>query len=328
MQGLTNRALRRVMVDWVRPDTVFTEFVRVRPGAKRVIAAGDKSEAAAAFEVPQVVQLIGRGADGRETAARLAVSCGARHINLNLGCPFGRMTANSGGGALLREGEEIAEILARLRPHVPASLSVKCRAGFSDPKEIFALLDIFIAGGVDFIVLHPRTVEQKYKGAADHEITARVVEATPLPVIANGDIRTVADAERVRRLCRPAGLMLGRGALSDPLLFTRIRGLAPAESTPARRAVEITFFLKRLAAAYEGLFCGEKQRLSKLKAVLSHIREGELDRPLRKLLRAGNLTSFFARLNDLAEMGGEGVDDDACCPLVVDGYQLVDQDLH
>ncbi len=309
MQGLTNRAMRALMVEWVHPDLVFTEFVRVRPGSRRPMAATDVTEAGSRFAVEQVVQLIGRKVEALAAAAATAVAAGAVHLNLNLGCPFGRMTANSGGGALLREPAEIREILAALRPLTPGSLSVKTRAGFSDPDEIMSLLDIFAAEQVDFLILHPRTVKQQYKGSADHRITARVVAATPLPVIANGDIRTVDDAERVRELCRPAGLMLGRGALSDPLLFERIRGRAVPSPTVEERAAEIAWFLRRLSESYAEIFCGENQILTKLKAVVSHIRVEGLDRALRKLLRTGNLTSFFAGLDGLAlreECGSAG----------------------
>ncbi len=299
MQGLTNRAMRAVMVEWAAPDVVFTEFVRVRAGSRRLISAVDTIEAASSFAVPQVVQLIGRKPSDLAGAAKAAVAAGAGHINLNLGCPFGRMTVNSGGGALLRDSDEIKAVLAAIRPLVPGSLSVKCRAGFSDPGEILSLLDIFVDRQVDFLILHPRTVAQKYKGDADHRITARVVRETPLPVIANGDIRTVEDAERVRELCNPAGLMLGRGAISDPMLFKRISGRAAAVVDPATRAAEISCFLRLLYDKYAVMFSGDQQVLTKLKAVISYIRVAELDRSLRKLLRAGNLTSFFAGLDNM-----------------------------
>jgi len=307
MQGLTNRGMRRVMVEMSRPDTVFTEFVRVRPGSGRPVAGSDIAEISCAFEVPQVVQLIGRRAGDLAAAAEVAVAAGAVHINLNMGCPFGRMTANSGGGALLREPGEVREILTALRPLVPGTLSVKTRAGFDDPGEIFAFLDIFADTGVDFMVIHPRTVVQKYQGEADHRITARVVAETEMPVIANGDIRTAADAARVRELCRPAGLMLGRGALSDPLLFERIRGRAASDPPAGQRALEAAGFIRRLHQEYAEIFCGERQVLTKLKAAVSHISIGGFERPLRKLLRAGNLSTFFAALERLtaAEPAGE-----------------------
>ena len=115
-------------------------------------------------------------------------------------------------------------MIPALRDAVAGTFSVKMRAGYDDPQQVFSLLPLFESAGVDFLILHPRTVVQEYAGLADHGITAGVVAATRLPVIANGDIRTVADGQRVLRLTGAAGLMLGRGAIADPLLFQRLRG--------------------------------------------------------------------------------------------------------
>ena len=76
---------------------------------------------------------------------------------------------------------------------------------------------------------------QKYRGRANHMLTAEIVDYTDLPVIANGDVRTVADASAVLAQTGAAGLMLGRGALADPHLFLRIRGMAPVSPTSIQR---------------------------------------------------------------------------------------------
>ena len=87
MQGLTNRGMRRVMVETSRPDVVFTEFVRVRPGSNRPVAPSDLAEIAFDPGAPQVVQLIGRRAEDLAAAARTAVAAGAVHVNLNRDAP-------------------------------------------------------------------------------------------------------------------------------------------------------------------------------------------------------------------------------------------------
>lgn len=198
MQGLTNRALRGLFVEWVRPDVVFTEFVRVKAGVRKNISANDRREITAAEAgAPLVVQLIGADTAALLTAARTAQELGARHLNLNLGCPYGRMTGNTAGGALLRDPEALSQMLSALRREISGSFSIKLRAGFDDPEEIFPLLGPFVDCGIDFLILHPRTVRQLYAGTADHRITARVVRQCPLPVIANGDIFTAARGREV-----------------------------------------------------------------------------------------------------------------------------------
>ena len=85
---------------------------------------------------------------------------------------------------------------------------------------------------MSFLVLHPRTVVQRYEGQAITAITARVVRETPIPVIANGDIRTAATGLDISEQTGAAGLMAGRGAIADPLLFHRLRERSIQEPDP------------------------------------------------------------------------------------------------
>src|SRR6266568_9606040 len=140
MQGLTNRALREV-------------------GSQE----GD---------VPLVVQLIGHGREALVAAARTAQTAGAVHINLNMGCPYGRMTTGLTGGGMLKRPADLTEIIPALREAISGTFSVKLRAGYDDPAQVFSLLPLFESARVDFLVLHPRTVAQAYTGRADHAITA------------------------------------------------------------------------------------------------------------------------------------------------------------
>ena len=302
MQGLTNRALRSLFIDWVRPDVVFTEFMRVNPVAQvRRLSAVDLKEAGAAEQgVPLVVQLIGHGAEALSAAARAAQEAGAVHLNLNLGCPYGRMGTGLTGGNMLRRPDLLAEIIPALRRAVSGTFSVKLRAGYDDPEQVFSLLPLFESAGVDFLVLHPRTVVQEYEGSADHAVTARVVRLTRLPVIANGDIRTAAMGERVLRETGAAGLMLGRGAIADPLLFERLRGRAPAEPERAERCALLYRYLREALVRYRTVFCGDAQVLGKLKAILAPMDDPCLAKNLKDLRRARNINAFNAHLQELA----------------------------
>lgn len=301
MQGLTNRALRSLFIEWVRPDVVFTEFMRVNPAAPvRRLSAVDLKEARAAEDgVPLVVQLIGHGAEALVSAARAAQAVGAVHVNLNLGCPYGRMTSGLAGGKMLRRPEDLIEIIPALRQAISGSFSVKLRAGYDDPEQVFRLLPLFEAAKVDFLVLHPRTVTQEYRGAANHTITARVVRETGLPVIANGDIRTAEAGMRILRETGAAGLMLGRGAIADPLLFERLRRPAAAEPDPEERTALLCRYLRELAVRYRNLFCGDLQVLGKLKGVLAPMDDPCLEHILKDLRKARNLQKFLAAIENL-----------------------------
>lgn len=300
MQGLTNRALRAVFGETARPDVLFTEFVRVRPGAKSIIANSDLVEALAQVPgIPLVVQVIGSMDEGVIQAVQALVDRGVEHINVNMGCPFGRMTSVLAGGGMFRSPHTVEPMLKELRRRVPGSLSVKTRTGLDDARQLFEILPAFEAAGLDFLVVHPRTVQQKYTGAADHNLTREIVSRCSLPVIANGDVRTETQAAAVLQQTGARGLMLGRGAVADPMLFDRIRGVAPARSSGVARQRELAAHFARLLQAYHRVFCGDAQVMSKLKEVLAHVDDPDLARWVKALGKQKKVPTVMAMLAEL-----------------------------
>jgi len=301
MQGLTNRALRAYFIEHVRPDVIFTEFMRVNtaPAGAGLTAADLRDVATEQDGVPLVVQLVGHERETLVFAARVAQEAGAAHINLNMGCPYGRMGGGLTGGGMLRCPDNLAEVIPALRDAIDGSFSVKIRTGYDDPEQILSLLPLFESSGVDFLVLHPRTVVQKYDGVADHGVTAQVVRGTRLPVIANGDIRSAVDGGRVLGETGAAGLMLGRGAIADPALFLRLRGVVSPESGPEERREEIACYLRKILIRYGRLFCGDKQVLNKVKEIIAYLDDPGLSKPLKELRRAKTLRAFEAALHGM-----------------------------
>ena len=294
MQGLSNRGMRRTMGEWVHPDVLFTEFLRIRQGAKRLISESDRLEALATVDdIPLVVQLIGTASSGVVEAAQILQSLGVKHINLNMGCPFGRMAAHLSGGGMFKDPTSVPPFLRELRQVVRGSLSVKTRSGFDNPRQIFELLPAFERSEIDFLILHPRTVQQKYEGRADHRVTADLVQATSLPVVANGDITNAEIARKVLTQTQAHGLMLGRGALADPLLFERIRGRARETPKAEERILEMKHFLTQLATRYQAMFCGDMQVLAKLKGSIAYIDHPVMERWVKSLRRSKGLESFM-----------------------------------
>ena len=300
MQGLTNRALRNFFINRVRPDVVFTEFIRAQADIKKCISDTDRSEIKNENNTtPLVVQLIGSNINFLVAAAETVQELGAEHLNINLGCPYGRMTQKTAGGALLKAPEDLPIMLKNLRKKFLGSFSVKVRSGYDDPSQLLSLITIFEDCGIDFLIVHPRTVQQRFKGPADHAVTAAVVNKTSLPVIANGDIWTVADGDRVISQTGAVGLMLGRGAIADPLLFERLRSNYSALSTPEQRTEEVREYLQKLFASYQKLFCGDQQVMWKIKEVLTYINDPCFTKQIRKLKKTRNLTEFSNLLESL-----------------------------
>ncbi len=301
MQGLTNAALRACFIERYAPDLVFTEFVRVQTQSRKRVAKAELADIRAHVgEVPLVVQLIGNSAEALTAAAWQLQEAGCEHLNLNLGCPYGRMTTGATGGELLREPDRLLELLSSLRQAISGSFSIKCRAGYDDPQQVFQLLQVYEECRIDYLILHPRTVEQKYSGQADHQLTAQVASRTSLPVIANGDINAAASGKQLLQETAVAGLMLGRGALADPLLFRRLRDELAEFPQESQRRAELHDFIADLLQRYLVRFCGERQALMKLKDLLNFIPDQSLQRELGKLKRANTVDRFQQLLDRFA----------------------------
>jgi len=185
-----------------------------------------------------------------------------------------------------------------LRQIVPGSLSVKTRSGIDDERQIFDVLPGFEAAGVDFLVVHSRTVQQRYTGTANHDLTREIVEHAGVPVIANGDVTTVAEATQVMDRTGAAGLMLGRGAIADPRLFDRIRGTAPDRPQGDERRQEIARHLSLLLDRYEAIFFGDAQILAKMKSVIALIPDPELARWCKSLKKQKRVPGVRSLLNE------------------------------
>ena len=144
-------------------------------------------------------------------------------VDLNLGCPAKKVVKACGGSALLRDLKLLAELLKAIRSATSMPFTVKIRAGWSD-QEIVALEVGKLAEdlGVDAITLHPRTRLQGFTGKADWHLIGELKAHLKIPVIGNGDILTPEDGFRMIGETKCDGVMIGRGALSNPWVFRQI----------------------------------------------------------------------------------------------------------
>jgi tRNA-dihydrouridine synthase B len=154
-----------------------------------------------------------------ESARRLEAT-GADAIDLNMGCPVSKIVDKGQGSALMRDPLGAAVVFRTMRKAIGVDFTIKIRGGWDDRTvNAVEIARIAETEGVDAITVHPRTRSQQYSGRAPWEIIASVVDAVALPVIGNGDVRSLADAHAMVEATGCAAVMVGRGALGAPWIF-------------------------------------------------------------------------------------------------------------
>ena len=239
MEGLLDFVLRDVLTrvggvdrcvsefiritDSLLPDKVFLRYIPELKHGGRTLAG-----------VPVRAQLLGSDpVSMAENAARLS-ELGPEGIDLNFGCPAKVVNRHGGGAALLREPERIGLLVAAVRRAVPAHLpvSAKMRLGYDDTSLARECAQAMADGGACEIVVHARTKADGYRPPAYWEQIPALRAAVSIPVVANGEIWTVQDAQRCREVSGCDALMLGRGIVADPGLALAIRAADEGSSMP------------------------------------------------------------------------------------------------
>jgi tRNA-dihydrouridine synthase C len=236
MEGLADDVLRSVLTSAGGYDWCVTEFVRVSTtllphSCFTRLSPELKTGSRTAGGTPVRVQLLGSDPERMAAnAAHLALLAPAG-IDLNFGCPTPLVNRNRGGAALLDEPELLHRIAAAVRAAVPREMPVtaKMRLGIDDTSKAIACALALESGGMNELVVHARTKADGYKPLVRWEWVARIRAAVNLPLIANGEVWTVADYHAIRAATGCDDVMLGRSAVADPLLARRIRGEAEAE---------------------------------------------------------------------------------------------------
>ena len=230
MEGLADDVLRGVLTSAGGYDQCVTEFVRVTDsvlphGAYLRLAPELRNGARTPSGTPLAVQLLGSSpAILAANAAHLARLAPAG-IDLNFGCPTPLVNRHGGGAALLDEPELLQAIVAAVRGAVPPAIpvSAKMRLGIAGTERTLDCARALEAGGAAEITVHARTRTDGYRPPARWEWIADIRQAVAVPLIANGEVWTVADWHAIRAITGVDDVMLGRGAVADPLLAARIR---------------------------------------------------------------------------------------------------------
>jgi tRNA-dihydrouridine synthase C len=230
MEGLLDHSLRDTLTRAGGIDLCVSEFIRVTDAVlpKRAfyrVVPELLNESKTHAGVPVRTQLLGSDPEIlAANAARLA-KLNPAGIDLNFGCPAKTVNRHRGGAVLLDEPELVGQIVAAVRRAVPSNVpvSAKMRLGFNDDLRAEDCAQAIEAAGADQLVVHARTKAHGYRPPAYWDRIADLRQSVKLPMVANGEIWTVADAIRCREVTGCNDIMIGRGMVNNPGLALEIK---------------------------------------------------------------------------------------------------------
>ncbi|MBE6990486.1 MAG: tRNA dihydrouridine synthase DusB [Ruminococcaceae bacterium] len=241
MAGVTDLAFRQICRE-LGAGMTCTELV----SAKALCYQDQKSRGLLKLgegEHPAAAQIFGSDPVCMAEAAQIAAEVsGADFIDINMGCPVGKVVANGDGSALMRDPEKAARIAEAVVKASPVPVTVKMRRGWDkgsiNAVELSRMLE---QAGVVAIAVHGRTRAQMYSGQADWTTIREVKEAVSVPVIANGDVFSPEGAVRILAFTGADMAMIARGSFGNPWIFQQAQAALEGRPIPPLPSLAVRF---------------------------------------------------------------------------------------
>ncbi len=256
---------------------------------------------------PRSAQIVGTEPKVMAEAARFNVSHGANIIDINMGCPAKKLCNKAAGSALMRDTVLVKQILKAVIAAVDVPVTLKIRTGWaSSHRNALDIAKLAENEGIASLAVHGRTRNQAYTGFAEYETIRQIKHSLSIPVLANGDIKTIEDVRFIFEYTQVDGLMLGRISHGQPWIFKEINDIltSPAPHLPIileekiRTALEHIDAIHRYYGTDQGVRIARKHIGWYLSTLVGH--KQDLLKPLTKEIF--KISSSTAQINKLAEI--------------------------
>lgn len=237
MEDVTDLGFRLICKEF-GADIVYTEFISseglIRSARKSLqkLVTNDK-------ERPVGIQIFGGDPDVMAEAAKMAEDAGPDFIDINAGCWVPKVAQRGAGAGLLKDLGQMRAIVHAVKSAVSIPVSLKTRLGWdSNSITIFEVAKICADEGLAALTIHARTRAQHHDGEANWDWIKRVKETSELPIIGNGDIKAAQDAIDMYEYTKCDGVMVARGAITNPWIFRDIKSLIKNGTLPSAPALD------------------------------------------------------------------------------------------
>ncbi|MBT3177493.1 MAG: tRNA dihydrouridine synthase DusB [Desulfobacula sp.] len=226
-------------------------------------------------EKPLSVQLFGSDPDSMAKGAKVVENLNiASIIDINFGCSVKKIIKQGAGSALMRDPKLSTKILRAVRKATDLPMTIKLRSGWdTSGQQAFDIARIAQDLGVNAVIMHPRTAKQGFKGKADWHLIKNLKQKLAIPVIGNGDINTVEDAQEMITLTGCDAVMVGRAAMKNPFILSQIEDFFETGSYQTPSNYKIFRTMERLTEMYVAYF-GEIPACKMLRSRLSWFVKG------------------------------------------------------
>jgi len=273
MEGYTDSSFRQ-LIKSIAPKTIcYTEFTSA-DGLKYGSTKGFKKIKFQEIERPLIAQIFGHHPEIFAEVTPLVEKMGVDGIDINMGCPSGKVVNSCNGSALFQHPELAQEIVKATVQSTSLEVSVKMRIGFGqyDPDLFKKFILGIQASGAKHLAIHGRTTKQKYTGLADWEPIYLAKEILDIPVTGNGDIKSLEDFQN--KLQKLDGIMVGRATFGNPWLMGEISSYLEGKDFdyPTEFTQKIPFIIKQCQLAID--FKGEKRAMMEMRKHLANYIKG------------------------------------------------------